>query len=150
MSPTPPPMKKRLVPPPPPPPKKKQREKAPAEKLPYDMTDEECKAAAAAEHEKWQQACKEAWLKKQNLEPPLDKRKLRSFIRRMEAEQRKNQEKPSLSDYDRQITKQAAHKRKKSRNLFLNSESNPTNQLPRLWCFLTLTKTWLNSLKIQI
>nr|TKW29521.1 hypothetical protein SEVIR_3G400800v2 [Setaria viridis] len=59
MSPPPPPTKKCSFSPPPPPPKKnqkKQKEKAPVEKLHYDMTDEESKAAAVAEHEKWQQA----------------------------------------------------------------------------------------------
>nr|TKW28376.1 hypothetical protein SEVIR_3G314500v2 [Setaria viridis] len=89
---------------------------------------EESKAAVAAEHEKWQQGCKEAWLKKQNPKPPLDKCKLRYFIRRMEAEQRKKIEKPPLLDYDRQITKQTTHKRKKSRKSVSQLEEQ-SNQL---------------------
>nr|TKV99772.1 hypothetical protein SEVIR_8G065900v2 [Setaria viridis] len=81
MSPPPPPMKKRSVPPPPPKKKqKKQKEKQPKKKLPYDMTNEELMTA------------------KQKQEPPLDMRKLRSFIRSKEAEQTKQLEKPPLSD----------------------------------------------------
>nr|TKW03580.1 hypothetical protein SEVIR_7G050700v2 [Setaria viridis] len=51
--------------------------------------------------------------KKQLEDPPVDKGKIRAFIRSVEAERRKHPEKPPFSNYDRQITK-ASKKRKKN------------------------------------
>ncbi|MFS9531636.1 hypothetical protein Q6247_26055, partial [Klebsiella pneumoniae] len=71
--------------------------------------------------------------KKQNLEKLLEKLKLRSSIKRMEEEQRERPEKPDpLFDYDRQITKQVAHNKRKKSGKCIPQLGEQANQLVAL------------------